>query len=185
MLLAVDDYSAVSGRVSLTDLYERGRSLGLGVQVSAQSWHGLGADDAARHRIAGTADGGIWLLRTPYPQQVCELAGTRKVIESAHRLIGAAWGDEGTSRIQHAWTVDPGIVRSLAPGQVAFIHAGGCTWVQVARARPSPLALAAHPAPTPGPEPQAARPAAIALPGPPPPEPGDDLADAFSPGSRS
>jgi hypothetical protein len=37
MLLAADDYSAVSGKVPLSNLYERGRSLGIGVQVSAQS----------------------------------------------------------------------------------------------------------------------------------------------------
>jgi hypothetical protein len=36
ILLACDDYSAVSGRVPLWQLYERGRSLGIGVQVSAQ-----------------------------------------------------------------------------------------------------------------------------------------------------
>ena len=29
----------------ISNLYERGRSLGLGVQVSAQSWQGLGRDD--------------------------------------------------------------------------------------------------------------------------------------------
>jgi len=38
MLLAADDYSAVSAKVPLSNLYERGRSLGIGVQVSAQSW---------------------------------------------------------------------------------------------------------------------------------------------------
>ena len=37
MLLAADDYSAVSGRVPLSNLYERGRSLGIGVQVSAET----------------------------------------------------------------------------------------------------------------------------------------------------
>jgi hypothetical protein len=35
ILLAADDYSAVSRRVPLSNLYERGRSLGIGVQVSA------------------------------------------------------------------------------------------------------------------------------------------------------
>jgi hypothetical protein len=35
ILLACDDYSAVSGRVPLWQLHERGRSLGVGVQVSA------------------------------------------------------------------------------------------------------------------------------------------------------
>ena len=68
MLLAADDYSAVSGRVPLSNLYERGRSLGIGVQVSAQSWQGLGATEDERYRIAATADGGIFVLHTPYPE---------------------------------------------------------------------------------------------------------------------
>ncbi|HEY1004888.1 MAG TPA: hypothetical protein VGD83_35165 [Streptosporangiaceae bacterium] len=52
----------------LSNLYERGRSLGIGVQVSAQTWQGLGADDDERYRIAGTADGGVWVMHTPYPE---------------------------------------------------------------------------------------------------------------------
>jgi len=141
ILLACDDYSAISRRVPLWQLYERGRSLGIGVQVSAQSWHGLGASDDERYRIAATADGGIWLMRTPDPEPVCQLAGTRRVIETAVKLIGHVWGDEGSSRIQHAWTADPGIARRLSTGQAGYICAGGCTWVQVARPRTSPLAL--------------------------------------------
>jgi hypothetical protein len=176
ILLAVDDYSAVAGKVPLSNLYERARSLGMGVQVSAQSWDGLGVDDTERKRIVGTADGGVWMLRTPYPEDLCALAGTRKVVESAHKLVGAAWGDEGTSRLQHTWTVDPNIARALAPGQAAFIHAGGCTWVHVARARPSPLALTPAPTPAPPEPPQEpGRPAAIAMPGPQP----ASLDDAF------
>ena len=146
ILLACDDYSAVSGRVPLWQLYERGRSLGIGVQVSAQSWQGLGDSEDERYRIAATADGGLWLLRTPYPQPVCELAGTHRIIETATKVIGGMWGDEGSSRVQHAWTVNPQIVRSLDTGQAAYIHAGGCTWVQVARPHPSPLLLSPPPA---------------------------------------
>jgi len=147
VLLACDDYSAVSGKVPLWQLYERGRSLGIGVQVSAQSWQGLGATDDDRYRIAATADGGIWLMRTPYPEPVCQLAGTRKVIETATKVIGGIWGDEGSSRVQHAWTTDPGIARRLDTGQAAWISGGACTWVQIARPRPSPLALPAPPVP--------------------------------------
>src|SRR6266436_4642168 len=62
ILLAVDEFSAVSRRLPIWQLYERARSLGLAVQVSAQSWEGLGATQDERHRIAATADGGIWLL---------------------------------------------------------------------------------------------------------------------------
>jgi hypothetical protein len=181
ILLACDDYSAVSGRVPLWQLYERGRSLGVGVQVSAQSWQGLGRDDDERRRICATADGGIWLMRTPYPQPVSELAGTRKVIETATKVLGGVWGDEGSSRIQHAWTADPGIARRLATGQAGYIHAGGCTWVQIARPRPSPLPL-----PPPPPEPVVippahaqARPAAAV-----PVAPSGDLDDVFAPETR-
>jgi hypothetical protein len=85
ILLAADDYSAVSRRVPLSNLYERGRSLGLGVMVSAQSWQGLGEDDDERYRIAATADGGLWLMQTPYPEPLAKLAGTRRVLESAHK----------------------------------------------------------------------------------------------------
>jgi hypothetical protein len=169
ILLAADDYSAVSRRVPISNLYERGRSLGLGVQVSAQSWQGLGRDDDERYRIAATADGGIWLLHTPYPEPVIQLAGTRRVLESAHKLIGATWGDEGTTRIQRAWTADPGLIRTLEVGQACYLHHGGATFVQVARPKPSPLALPTAPAPSviipppaPPPEPEQAAPPAPA-----------------------
>ena len=49
VLLACDDYSAVSGKVSLSTLYERGRSLGIGVQVSASPGR-----DWGRVRMSGT-----------------------------------------------------------------------------------------------------------------------------------
>jgi hypothetical protein len=149
ILLAADDYSAVSRRVPLSNLYERGRSLGLGVMVSAQSWQGLGRDDDERYRISATADGGIWLMHTPYPEPLVQLAGTRRVLESAHKLVGGMWGEEGTTRAQHAWTADPDIIRHLDTGQACYIHRGGATYVQVARPKPSPLTLTAARPPSP------------------------------------
>ncbi len=146
MLLAADDYSAVSGRVPLSNLYERGRSLGIGVQVSAQSWQGLGASEDERYKIAGTADGGIFVLHTPYPEALAAAAGKRRVLETAHKLIGGAWGDEGTTREQRAWVADPDIVRRLEVGQACYIQRGAATFVQVARPRPSPLTLLPPPA---------------------------------------
>ena len=181
ILLACDDYSAVSAGVPLWQLYERGRSLGIGVQVSAQSWQGLGDSEDERYRIAATADGGIWLLRTPYPQPVCELAGTHRIIETATKVIGGMWGDEGSSRVQHAWMVNPQIARGLDTGQAAYIHSGGATWVQIARPQPSPLPLPAAPG----------RPAhAVIIPPPsgkrsqPPPASPAALDDAFGQGAR-
>ena len=179
MLLAADDYSAVSRRVPVSNLYERGRSLGIGVQVSAQSWQGLGADDDERYRIAATADGGLFVLHTPYPEPLTALAGHRRVLETAHRLIGGAWGDEGTTREQRAWVADPDLVRRLEVGQACFIHRGAATFVQVARPKPSPLSLlpplpAAEPVPQ-GPEPRR-EPAPDPWPSPP------SLDDIFGPG---
>jgi hypothetical protein len=141
MLLAADDYSAVSARVPLSNLYERGRSLGIGVQVSAQSWQGLGATEDERYRIAATADGGVFVLHTPYPEPLVALAGTRKVLETAHKVIGNVWGDEGTTREQRAWTADPDLVRRLDVGQACFIHRGAATFIHIARPKPSPLTL--------------------------------------------
>ncbi len=183
ILLACDDYSAVSGRVPLWQLYERGRSLGIGVQVSAQSWQGLGESEDERYRIAATADGGVWLLRTPYPQPVCELAGTRRIIETATKVIGGMWGDEGSSRVQHAWTVNPQIARRAETGQAAYIHGGGCTWVQIARPQPSPLPL---PPPRPAPAPAVVIPPPVRRhePSPPPAAPAA-LDDAFGQEVRS
>ena len=175
ILLAADDYSAVSRRVPMSNLYERGRSLGLGVMVSAQSWQGLGTDDDERTRIAATADGGVWVMQTPYPEPLSMLAGTQKVLESARKLIGNAWGDEGTSRIQPAWTADPDLIRRLDVGQACYIRRGSAVFVQIARPRPSPLPLPAAPTgpiiTPPRPEPgRRAGPATLPLPA----VPGDD-----------
>jgi hypothetical protein len=180
ILLAADDYSAVSRRVPLSNLYERGRSLGIGVQVSAQTWHGLGADDDERYRIAATADGGLWVMHTPYPEPLCELAGTRRVLETAHKLIGAAWGDEGTTRLQHAWTADPDLIRRLTTGQACYISHGTATYIQVARPRPSPLTLLPAPVPAEPAEPRSAAPSRQASPPPAQPARFDDY---FGPGA--
>ena len=145
-LLAVDEFSAVSRRLPIWALYERARSLGLAVQVSAQSWQGLAADEDERYRIAATAEGGIWLLRTPYPGPVAGLAGDRRTVDSSRRLIGGrgwdpVWSGEGASRVQLTPVVDPDLVRGLGVGQVAYLHQGGVSYIQVKRLVAAPAAL--------------------------------------------
>jgi hypothetical protein len=144
ILLAVDEFSAVSRRLPVWQLYERARSLGLAVQVSAQSWQGLAPDDDERYRIAATADGGIWLLRTPHPEPVTALAGTRPAVATSRRLLGTArWGRQGSSRLREVPVADPGLIRSLGTGQAAYLYRGGVTFVQVKRMVAGPPALAA------------------------------------------
>jgi hypothetical protein len=143
ILLAVDEFSAVSRRLPIWQLYERARSLGLAVQVSAQSWQGLAADEDERYRVASTADGGIWLLRTPYPEPVAALAGSRRVVDTTRRLLGVPlWAHEGLSRAGGTPVVDGEIIRGLTVGQAAYIYRGGVTYVQVKRLVAGPAELA-------------------------------------------
>jgi Type IV secretion-system coupling protein DNA-binding domain len=142
ILLAVDEFSAVSRRVPIWQLYERARSLGLAVQVSAQSWQGLAAREDERYRIAATADGGIWLLRTPHPEPVTGLAGSRPAADTARRVLRVpVWHRDGVSRMRQAPVADPAIVRSLGVGQAAYIYRGGVTFVQVKRLIAAPAAV--------------------------------------------
>jgi hypothetical protein len=170
ILLAVDEFSAVSRRLPIWQLYERARSLGLAVQASAQSWAGLAADEDERYRIAASADGGIWLLRTAHPEPVAALAGARKVTDTARPLLGMGiWSRRGTSRMRPAAVVDPALIRALDAGQAAYIYRGGVTYVQVKRVVAPPAALV--PPDVAAPRPAAAAAAAAAQqpsPAPPP-----------------
>jgi hypothetical protein len=190
ILLAVDEFSAVSRRLPIWQLYERARSLGLAVQVSAQSWQGLAATEDERSRIAASAEGGIWLLRTPHPEPLAALAGTRKAIDTT-RALGRYpfWRKQGSSRLHEVPVADPNLIRGLDVGQAAYIYRGGVTFVQVKRLVAAPAALAAEPLPArhPGATRQRAAqpphprlsPAGSAGSAPPPPDAGALLDEAF------
>jgi hypothetical protein len=157
ILLAVDEFSAVSRRLPIWQLYERARSLGLAVQVSAQSWQGLAPDDDDRYRIAATADGGIWLLRTPHPEPVTALAGNRGAMDTSRRLLGVPrWSHEGSTRAREAPVADPALIRNLDVGQAAYIYRGGVSFVQVKRLVAAPAALGYPAGPACEPDPAAA-----------------------------
>ena len=180
ILLAVDEFSAVSRRLPISRLYERARALGLAVQVSAQSWEGLADTDDERQRIAATAEGGIWLLRTARPGPVTELAGTRAAVDTTRRFAGhGAWAGEGLSHTRLVPVLDADIVRQLDVGQAAYVYRGGVTYVQVKRltGRQAALAPAAGDAPT-VPLPAVAVPAQWP-PGPPPPPPPPDASEVL------
>jgi hypothetical protein len=144
VLLAVDEFSAVARRLPIWHLYERARSLGMAVQVSAQSWHGLAPDDDSRYRIAAAAEGGIWLLRSAYPEPVSVLAGQHKATDTTRNLTGfLRWSRQGSSRVRDAPVADPAVIRRLDVGQAAYIYRGGVTYTQVKRLVAGPAALPA------------------------------------------
>ena len=142
VLLAVDEFSAVARRLPIWQLYERARSLGLAVQVSAQSWHGLAASEDDRYRIAATAEGGIWLLRTPHPDPVVALAGRQTAVDTTRRLTGRLrWSRSGSSRLHQIPVAEPDLVRALDVGQAAYIFRGGVTYTLIKRVVAGPAAL--------------------------------------------
>jgi len=146
VLLAVDEFSAVARRLPIWQLYERARSLGLAVQVSAQSWHGLAPTEDERYRIATAAEGGIWLLRTAHPEPITALAGQRQVMDTTRQLVRfPRWSRRGSSRLQSGPVADPAIVRALDVGQAAYLHRGGVTYTQVKRLVVGPAALTGAP----------------------------------------
>jgi hypothetical protein len=146
ILLAVDEFSAVSRRLPIWQLYERARSLGLAVQVSAQSWQGLGLTDDERLRIAAAAEGGIWLLRTPHPEPVTDLAGTTAGVHTTRTLRRyPVWSHRGSSQAAQVPVADPNLIRRLDVGQVGYIYRGGVTYIQVKRLVAAPEAVAAAP----------------------------------------
>lgn len=134
ILLCVDEFSAVSRRLPISRLYERARSLGLAVQVSAQSWEGLAGSEDERQRVAATAEGGIWLLRTPRPEPVAALAGTMMSVDTSRRFSGAGpWEDDGLSRTRLTPVLDGDLVRQLDVGQVCYVYRNGVTFLQIKR----------------------------------------------------
>ena len=167
ILLCVDEFSAVSRRLPISRLYERARSLGLAVQVSAQSWEGLAGTEDERQRVAATAEGGIWLLRTPRPEPVAALAGTWPSVDTSRRYSGAgAWQDEGQSRTRLVPVLDGDLVRRLDIGQVCYVYHGGVTFLQIKRLTGQQAAIGRGvPARAPQPESGASGPRTIPLPG--------------------
>lgn len=99
-LVVLDESPAVSRRVPVHELTERCRSLGLAVQVAAQSWQSLTPEEAERSRLASTAAGEVWLMCCPDPEPLCLLAGTRAVIEAGRKIIGPGrYSEEGTAGV--------------------------------------------------------------------------------------
>lgn len=137
VLFPIDEFSAVSEKVTVSLLMERFRSLGVSVIPIAQSWTSLGEKEDDRKRIRDAAAGGLLVMSTSDPEALAAAAGTGLVVEAGtKRLEAGGWGDEGTGRAQRSYVVDPDWVRALGrhPGQVVYIDHGVATWGVVAPA---------------------------------------------------
>lgn len=129
--LYVDEFSAVSERVDLQGLLDRGRSLDLSVVVIAQSWFGLGKDEAAARQLLASAAGGLLVLSTAEPEVLAKLVGTFQTTETGMKLDELhAYTGEGTGRGQATYLLNPDWIRAMGkrPGQIVYAVHGRATW---------------------------------------------------------
>lgn len=123
ILLVLDDYSAYSEMVTVVDLFERVRSAGGCVIVSAQGYQSLGPD--AERLLEGAAT--TILNRCSLPEKLIRVAGTRKVPEIALHLEADEDSVEDeevkshTMRMVDEPKVQPDDVRKLANGESFFM----------------------------------------------------------------
>ncbi len=123
ILLVLDDYSAYSEMVTVVDLFERVRSAGGCVIVSAQGYQSLGPD--AERLLEGAA--ATILNRCSLPEKLIRVAGTRKVPEIALHLGADEEEAEDeevkshTMRMVDEPKVQPDDVRKLANGESFFM----------------------------------------------------------------
>lgn len=135
VLFVIDEFSAVSSRVNISNLAERARSLGIGVLPVAQSYRAFGPDEDERHRLLETMAGGVLCMSTPNPDDVVKLAGTKVAVEvGVKRLDDGSFGDEGTGRAQYQLLASPDQIRAMGkwPGAVAYMRNNEVCWGIVA-----------------------------------------------------
>lgn len=135
--LLVDEFSAItSAAPMMTDLAERVRDVGGQVVVSAQSYEGLGRDDAERRRMIGAlSPGGILVHRLSDPDEVLRVAGTVRATELSHQLDAAGQTGLGTVKMAHKMRVDPDAVRQAKTGEAWIITQGRAAHVSILRSR--------------------------------------------------
>jgi hypothetical protein len=171
VLLVVDEFSALESTADAAHLFERLRSFGAAVIVSAQGYAGLGA---AGDRILDAAQT-LVLHRCAEPERLIARAGTVPRLEHTRYIPGAdaegaPRGREGSVTRREGWRVRPNDVRQLPVGEAVVVSGGKAARVRVERLVPPDelLAAAAEIAGRTG----RSRPAPVFHPSPPPQVPG-------------
>jgi hypothetical protein len=171
VLLVVDEFSALESTADAAHLFERLRSFGAAVIISAQGYAGLGV---AGDRILDAAQT-LVLHRCADPERLIARAGTVPRVEHTRYLpgrdvSGGPVGREGAVTRREGWRVRPNDVRQLPVGEAIVVSGGRAGRVRVERLLPSAelLAAAAGIASHPG----ASRVAPVFHPSPPPQVPG-------------
>jgi hypothetical protein len=144
VLLVVDEFSALESTADAAHLFERLRSFGAAVIISAQGYAGLGV---AADRILDAAQT-LVLHRSADPERLIARAGTVPRIEHTRYLpgrdaSGGPAGREGAVTRREGWRVRPNDVRQLPVGEAVVVSGGRAGRVRVERLLPSEELLAA------------------------------------------
>jgi len=178
VLLVVDEFSALESTADAAHLFERLRSFGAAVIVSAQGYAGLGV---AADRILDAAQT-LVVHRSADPERLIARAGTVPRLDHT-RYLGPQQrgrdraGDrperEGSVTRREGWRVRPNDVRQLPAGEAVVISGGRAGRVRVERLVPPDDALAAaREIASRGPDARAKRERPVFHPSPPPQVPG-------------
>ena len=126
----VDEYSAIGDaghKAPVTQIAERGRSMGMRVVVAAQNHLGLGPTPDQRDRlIDGCA--ALVAMRGKGVGDALERYGTRQVYEASRHLLGGRHGSEGTGSLHDGWLADPQRVRDMMPGELVMLRGTRAEW---------------------------------------------------------
>jgi hypothetical protein len=144
VLLVVDEFSALESTADAAHLFERLRSFGAAVIISAQGYAGLGV---AADRILDAAQT-LVLHRSADPERLIARAGTVPRIEHTRYLpgrdaSGGPAGREGAVTRREGWRVRPNDVRQLPVGEAVVVSGGRAGRVRVERLVPPGELLAA------------------------------------------
>jgi hypothetical protein len=133
----VDEFSAVTSAAPMViDLAERVRDVGGQVVVSAQSYEGLGRDEAERRRMRDAlAPGGLIVHRLAEPEEVTKIAGSVRAMEQSYQLEPHGHTGLGTVKMAHKYRVDPDEVRQARTGEAWAITHGRAARMSVLRTR--------------------------------------------------
>ena len=130
-VLIVDEFSALAG-TGMAARVEQARGFNTGLILAPQVTAGMG-DPTEAERITGSVETVI-CHRVNTPEQIINLAGTRRTVEhSTHYATDGPTGD-GSLRIQHQYKIDPNKVRALPPGHVYIINRGQAMRAQILQA---------------------------------------------------
>ena len=129
-LVFIDEFSAISERVDVSNAMERFRSLGYAVVPVGQSYTSLGPTPDARRRLLSAAAGGALLMGTADADEVTKIGGRRPYVDTAMRRSDGDWDDDGLARAESTHLVPPDWLRRLGehPGQVVYLDHGRATW---------------------------------------------------------